>query len=104
MLELVSHLSDEQVGRLRRGGHSSRKVYAGYQRALGTKGRPSVVLAHTVKGWGLGESFEGSNVTHSKKKMQSAELKAFRDKLELPISDEQIEQSPFYHPGMDSPR
>ncbi len=103
MLELVSHLTDDQVGKLRRGGHSSHKVYAGYKRALETKGRPTVVLAHTVKGWMLGESFEGSNVTHSKKKMQSSELKAFRDILELPISDDKIDESPFFHPGMNSP-
>ncbi|HEY3669107.1 MAG TPA: pyruvate dehydrogenase (acetyl-transferring), homodimeric type [Polyangiaceae bacterium] len=103
MLELVSHLSDDQVGALRRGGHSNRKVYAGYKRALESKGRPSVILAHTVKGWRLGESFEGSNVTHSKKKMQAAELKAFRDVLELPISDDKLEEFPFYHPGANSP-
>ena len=58
MLEIVSHLSDEQVGALRRGGHSNKKVYAGYKRALESKGRPSVILAHTVKGWRLGEAFE----------------------------------------------
>jgi len=103
MLELVSHLSDEQVGALRRGGHSSDKVYAGFKRALEVKGRPTAILAHTVKGYMLGESFEGSNVTHSKKKLQSAELKAFRDILELPITDDKIDESPFYHPGMDSP-
>jgi pyruvate dehydrogenase E1 component len=103
MLELVSHLSDEQVGALRRGGHSSDKVYAGYKRALEINGRPTAILAHTVKGYMLGESFEGSNVTHSKKKLQSAELKAFRDVLELPITDDKIDESPFYHPGLDSP-
>jgi len=105
MLELVKDLTDEEVGRLQRGGHSSRKVFAAYQRATSTNnGKPTVVLAHTVKGWMLGDGFEGSNVTHQKKKMDSNELKAFRDVLELPVSDEQLEKMPpFYHPGMKSP-
>jgi pyruvate dehydrogenase E1 component len=105
MLELIKDMTDEEVGRLQRGGHSSRKVFAAYQRAVNTRdGRPTVVLAHTVKGWMLGEGFEGSNVTHQKKKMDQNELKAFRDVLELPVSDEQLEKlPPFYHPGMKSP-
>jgi pyruvate dehydrogenase E1 component len=105
MLELVKDMTDEEVGRLQRGGHSSRKVFAAYQRATSLNdGRPTVVLAHTVKGWMLGEGFEGSNVTHQKKKMDQNELKAFRDVLELPVSDEQLEKlPPFYHPGMKSP-
>jgi pyruvate dehydrogenase E1 component len=104
MLELVKDMTDEEVGRLQRGGHSTRKVYAAYQRAVSTAdGRPTVVLAHTVKGWMLGEGFEGSNVTHQKKKMGKGELKAFRDVLELPVTDEQLEQPPFFHPGMKSP-
>jgi pyruvate dehydrogenase E1 component len=104
MLELVKDMTDQEVGRLQRGGHSSRKVFAAYQRATTTNnGKPTVVLAHTVKGWGLGEAFEGSNVTHQKKKMDQNELKAFRDVLELPVSDEQLEKlPPFYHPGMKS--
>jgi pyruvate dehydrogenase E1 component len=103
MLELVSHLSDEQLGKLRRGGHSFRKVYAGYKKATERNGRPSVVLAHTVKGWRLGEGFEGANVTHQKKKMDKSEIKTFRDILELPIPDDKLDDPPFYHPGMDSP-
>ncbi len=104
MLELVQHMTDEEVGRLQRGGHSNRKVYAAYHRAIRLGGgRPTVVLAHTVKGWMLGESFEGSNVTHGKKKLDHAELKAFRDVLELPVSDDALEHPPFYHPGMKSP-
>ena len=105
MLELVKHLTDDQVGALRRGGHSSKKVYAAYKRAVETKGRPTVILAHTVKGWMLGESFEGSNVTHQKKKMQEGELKAFRDILQIPVADEQLHDggTPFFHPGPDSP-
>jgi len=105
MLELVKDMTDEEVARLQRGGHSSRKVFAAYQRATTSNdGRPTVVLAHTVKGWMLGEGFEGSNVTHQKKKMDQNELKAFRDVLQLPVTDEQLEKlPPFYHPGMKSP-
>jgi pyruvate dehydrogenase E1 component len=103
LLELVDHLSDDQLRRLRRGGHSYRKLYAAYHRAVGTKGRPTAILAHTVKGWTLGEGFEGSNVTHQKKKLELDELRAFRDNLELPVPDSQLGDAPFYHPGMDSP-
>jgi pyruvate dehydrogenase E1 component len=104
MLATVSHLSDDELGKLRRGGHSQRKVYAAYERATGLlgQGRPVVVLAHTVKGWLLGEGFEGSNVTHQRKKFESNELKAFRDKLELPITDKELEDPPYYHPGPES--
>jgi pyruvate dehydrogenase E1 component len=103
LLEMVAHLSDDQVRKLRRGGHSYRKMYAAYHRAVNTPGQPVVVLAHTVKGWTLGEGFEGSNVTHQKKKLEKNELKAFRDLLHLPVPDEKLDESPFYHPGMDSP-
>lgn len=105
MLEMVSDLSDEQIARLRRGGHSYRKVYAAYHRAtqLYGQGKPVAILCHTVKGWTLGEGFEGVNVTHQKKKMELEELKAFRDKLELPVPDDKLKEAPFYHPGMDSP-
>ncbi len=103
MLEIVSHLSDDQIRKLRRGGHSYRKIHAAYRRAVETKGRPTVVLAHTVKGWVLGEGFEGSNVTHQKKKMSLQELRAFRDTIELPVPDDKIESAPFYHPGKESP-
>jgi pyruvate dehydrogenase E1 component len=104
MLDLVSHISDEDLAKLRRGGHSLRKVHAAYRRAVdNTDGRPTAILAHTVKGWQLGESFEGSNVTHQKKKMDPSDLKHFRDILELPIPDEQLEHPPLYHPGPKSP-
>jgi pyruvate dehydrogenase E1 component len=103
LLSLVEHLSDEQIRGMRRGGHSYHKVYAAYRRATETKGRPTVVLAHTVKGWSLGEGFEGVNVTHQKKKLQLEELRSFRDLLELPISDDKLDEAPFFHPGMDSP-
>ncbi len=105
MLATVSHLTDEQIGKLRRGGHSQTKVYAAYHRAaqLLGQGRPVAILAHTVKGWMLGEGFEGSNVTHQRKKFESNELRAFRDILELPIADSELEDPPYYHPGKDSP-
>jgi pyruvate dehydrogenase E1 component len=103
LLDMVSGLTDEQIRKLRRGGHSNRKIYAAYDRAVRHQGQPTVVLAHTVKGWTLGEGFEGVNVTHQKKKLGVEELRQFRDLLELPVSDEQLEQAPFYHPGPDSP-
>ena len=105
MLEMVKHLSDDEIRKLRRGGHSYRKVYAAYDRvmALRGQGRPTVILAHTVKGWTLGEGFEGAMTAHQKKKMGKDELRAFRDKLDLPISDDKLAEAPFYHPGMDSP-
>jgi pyruvate dehydrogenase E1 component len=103
LLEMVSHLSDDQVRRLRRGGHSYRKMHAAYHRATSGGGKPVVVLAHTVKGWTLGEGFEGSNVTHQKKKLEKNELRAFRDLVHLPVPDDKLDDAPFYHPGMNSP-
>ena len=101
--ELVSHLSDDELWRLRRGGHDYRKLYSAYKRAVELKGAPVVILAKTVKGWGI-ESMAGRNVTHQTKKMSSEELEKFRDSLELPIKDEEIEEglAPYYHPGEDS--
>jgi len=99
---MVEHLSDEQIRKLRRGGHSYRKLYAAYKRATETTDGPTAVLCHTVKGWTLGEQFEGSNVTHQIKKMEKGELRAFRDKLHLPVPDSKLEDAPFYHPGMES--
>jgi pyruvate dehydrogenase E1 component len=103
LMEMVAHLSDDQIRKLRRGGHSYRKMFAAYHRAVSTHGRPVVVLAHTVKGWTLGEGFEGSNVTHQKKKLEKNELRAFRDLLHLPVPDDKLDETPFYHPGMKSP-
>jgi pyruvate dehydrogenase E1 component len=105
MLDMVSDLSDEQIGRLRRGGHSYRKIYSAYHRAMELRGqgRPVAILCHTVKGWTLGEGFEGANTSHQKKKMAEDELRTFRDKLALPIRDEDLKSTPFFHPGMDSP-
>jgi pyruvate dehydrogenase E1 component len=101
--ELVAHLSDEDLWRLRRGGHDYRKLYSAYKRAVELKGAPVVILAKTVKGWGI-ESMAGRNVTHQTKKMSAEELEKFRDSLELPIKDEEIEKglAPYYHPGEDS--
>ena len=102
LLEIVRSLDDAAVGRLRRGGHDDQKVYAAYHRATTQKnGKPTVILAHTVKGWSLGEAFEGSNGTHQLKKMALDQLKSFRDQLQLPVPDEKLKEAPFYHPGMD---
>ncbi len=103
LLQMVAELSDGDISRLRRGGHSMRKINAGIRAAVDHPGRPTAILAHTVKGWTLGEGFEGSNVTHQKKKMELEELRHFRDTLELPVPDEQIKEAPFYHPGESSP-
>lgn len=103
LLESVKHLSDEQIRKLRRGGHSYRKIFAAYDRATNHRGSPTVILAHTVKGWALGEGFEGVNVTHQKKKLGLEELRQFRDLLELPVSDKELDEAPFYHPGASSP-
>ncbi len=103
LLALVEHLRDDQLVRLRRGGHDYRKLYAAYKLATETSGQPTVILAHTVKGWTLGEGAEGRNITHQIKKLDLAEMRAFRDRLELPIEDSALEDPPFYHPGKDSP-
>jgi len=100
LLALVEHLDDNQLRKLTRGGHDYRKIYAAYDRAVRTRGRPTCILAHTVKGWALGEGFEAKNVTHQMKKMNLEELKRFRDRLELPIPDKELEDPPFYHPGL----
>ena len=99
-------MTDEEVGRLQRGGHSSRQGVRGLptRHDSTNDGRPTVVLAHTVKGWMPRRGLRGLNVTHQKKKMDQNELKAFRDVLELPVTDDQLEKlPPFYHPGMKSP-
>jgi pyruvate dehydrogenase E1 component len=101
---MVEHLSDDDLRHLRRGGHDYRKVYSAYKLALEQHGAPTVILAHTVKGWTLGVGFEGRNSTHQIKKIGEAELRAFRDLLELPISDKRLAEAkpPYYHPGADS--
>ena len=102
--KMVEHLSDTDLRRLRRGGHDYRKLYAAYRTAVDLKDAPVVILAKTVKGWGLGQSFEGRNITHQAKKLSEEELRVFRDRLELPIRDDDITEggAPYYHPGKDS--
>ncbi|HEY5628382.1 MAG TPA: pyruvate dehydrogenase (acetyl-transferring), homodimeric type, partial [Candidatus Limnocylindrales bacterium] len=99
---LVEHLSDDDLAKLRRGGHDYRKVYAAYKAATESKGAPTVILAKTIKGWTLGPGVEGRNITHQAKKMSEAELRVFRDRLELPIPDAKLKDAPYYHPGPDS--
>jgi pyruvate dehydrogenase E1 component len=102
--KLVEHLSDEELKKLRRGGHDYRKVYAAYAGAVELKDAPVVILAKTVKGWTLGGAIEGRNVTHQAKKLSEEELMKFRDTLELPIKNEDLAEGrpPYYHPGEDS--
>src|SRR5687768_12150706 len=104
LAKMVEHLTDEQIERLPRGGHDYRKVFAAFDAAVEHTGQPTVILAHTIKGWLL-ESFQGRNATHQMKKLTKDDLKQFRDRLAIPISDEQIDGddlAPFYHPGNDS--
>ncbi len=103
LLKLVEHMSDEEVGRLRRGGHDPNKVYNAYQRAVEHRGSPTVILAKTVKGYGLGEAGEGRNVTHQQKKLNEAEMEYFRRRFEIPIPDEAVHTISFYRPADDSP-
>lgn len=103
LLKLVEHLSDNDLLKLRRGGHDYRKLYAAYHAAVNHKGGPTVILAKTVKGWTLGESAEARNTTHQTKKLSETDLRKFRDRLELPIPDSELKDlPPFYHPGMES--
>jgi pyruvate dehydrogenase E1 component len=103
LLEMVAHLTDDQIRKLRRGGHDMHKLYAAYLAATRHKGQPTVILAHTVKGWALGEGVEAKNITHQLKKIGEDELRAFRNRLELDIPDRALKDPPFFHPGMDSP-
>ena len=103
LVQLASGMTDDELARLRRGGHDYRKVYAAYRAATEHRGAPTVILAKTTKGWTLGPGVEGRNITHQAKKLSEAELRIFRDRLELPIPDDQLHDAPYYHPGMDSP-
>ncbi|MFT4607866.1 MAG: pyruvate dehydrogenase E1 component [Urechidicola sp.] len=100
--EMVADMSDEDIWRLNRGGHDPHKVYAAYAAAAEHEGRPTVILAKTVKGYGMGEAGEGQNITHSQKKMGEHALKAFRDRFDIPIDDEKIAEAPFYKFPEDS--
>jgi pyruvate dehydrogenase E1 component len=101
---MVEHLSDDDLSKLSRGGHDYRKVYAAFKAAREHVGQPTVILAHTIKGWTLGPGFEGRNATHQMKKLTKTDLKTFRDRLYLPISDKALEADlpPYFHPGEDS--
>ncbi len=101
--ELVADMSDEEIWRLTRGGHDQQKVYAAYAAASKHKGQPTVILAKTVKGYGMGEAGEGQNITHQQKKMTGQALLAFRDRFELPLTDEQVQEVGFFKPPDDDP-
>ncbi len=100
---MVNHLTDEQIRRLLRGGHDPQKVYAAYRAAMEHTGSPTVILAKTIKGYGLGEAGEGRNVTHQQKKMNEKELREFRARFDIPIKDEEVVNAPFYRPVPESP-
>jgi pyruvate dehydrogenase E1 component len=102
LLDMVANMTDEDIWRLNRGGHDPHKIYAAYAAAVKHQGQPTVILAKTVKGYGMGEAGEGQNITHQQKKMGEKALKAFRDRFNIPISDEEIAGAPFYRPPEDS--
>ncbi|MCI0486774.1 MAG: pyruvate dehydrogenase (acetyl-transferring), homodimeric type [Blastocatellia bacterium] len=102
LLNMVNNLTDEELRKLGRGGHDPQKVYAAYKRAVEHKGQPTVILAMTIKGYGLGEAGEGKNITHQQKKLNERELREFRERFEVPISDEEVVGAPFYRPPLDS--
>ena len=99
---MVEDLTDAKLRRLRRGGHDAAKVYAAYRAAIEPSGAPTVILAKTIKGYGLGEAGEGRNVTHQQKKMNEKELREFRDRFGIPIADRELTETPFYRPADDS--
>ncbi len=101
--QLVSSLSDQDIARLNRGGHDPHKVYAAYHQAVNHKGQPTVILAKTVKGYGMGSWGESLNPTHQTKKLDDSAVKAFRDRFQIPVSDDKLAEVPFYHPGEKSP-
>jgi pyruvate dehydrogenase E1 component len=102
LLDMVKHLSDDQLKKMTLGGHDPIKVYNAYKAAVEHKGAPTVVLARTIKGYGLGEAGEGKNITHQQKKMNDEELRAFRTRFGIPISDVEVGKTPFYRPAEDS--
>jgi pyruvate dehydrogenase E1 component len=103
LLEMVANMTDDDIWRLNRGGHDPVKIYNAYLRATRSKGQPVVILAKTVKGYGMGEAGEGMNITHQQKKMGDRALTAFRDRYRIPIPDEKLAEAPFYKPADDSP-
>ena len=102
LLSLVADMSDDELGALRPGGHDRRKVYAAFKAAEEHQGRPTVILAHSVKGWRVGPTFAGKNSTHQMKQIEQEPLATLRDLLDIPFTDEQLEDYPFFHPGPDS--
>src|SRR3989441_1573962 len=102
LLEMVKHLTDDQLKKMTLGGHDPIKVYTAYKAAVEHKGAPTVVLARTIKGYGLGEAGEGKNITHQQKKMNEEELRAFRTRFGIPVSDVDVAKTPFYRPPEDS--
>jgi len=101
--ELVANLSDDDIWRLNRGGHDPHKVYAAYHQAVNTKGMPTVILAKTVKGYGMGAAGESQNPTHQQKKLDDDAVRHFRDRFNIPVADDKLKDVPYYHPGKDSP-
>src|SRR5207249_3152822 len=102
LLDMVADMSDDEVWALARGGHDPLKVYAAYAAAVGHTGQPTVVLAKTVKGYGMGEAGEGQNITHQQKKMAENTLRAFRDRFAIDVADDQIARLPYLRPAEDS--
>ncbi len=100
--EMVADMSDQELWRLKRGGHDPQKVFAAYAAAVAHTGQPTVILAKTVKGYGMGEAGEGQNITHQLKKMGEEALAHFRDRFNIPVSEEKIDELPFYKPDEDS--
>ncbi len=103
LLEMVSSMTDDDIWRLNRGGHDPHKLYAAYAAAMKHKGQPTVILAKTIKGYGMGEAGEGQNITHQQKKMGTSSIKAFRNRFDVPIPDDQLDSVPLYKPSEDSP-
>ena len=103
LLDMVRHLSDDELKKMKLGGHDPLKVYNAFRAAAAHKGSPTVILARTIKGYGLGEAGEGKNITHQQKKLNEEELRAFRSRFAIPISDSEIAEAPFYRPAEDSP-
>jgi pyruvate dehydrogenase E1 component len=103
LLEMVQHLSDADLKKLKVGGHDPVKVFNAYRAAVEHRGAPTVILARTIKGYGLGEAGEGKNITHQQKKMNEAELKSFRDRFGIPVPDDRVAEAPFYRPDESSP-
>jgi pyruvate dehydrogenase E1 component len=103
LANMVRHMSDDQLWRMNLGGHDPTKVYAAYKAAVECLGQPTVILARTIKGYGLGEAGEGKNITHQQKKLNEDEMLHFRNRFRIPLSDDEVRQAPFYRPAPDSP-